>query len=94
MGTAAEQGERNAASPREISQTARSLLARHSHFRGRVESFEFVVEGRMLLVRGSVPSFYLKQVLQTVLKQVTGIQRIDNQVDVVSADGLSSVRRR
>jgi hypothetical protein len=43
-------------------------------------------------VRGRVPSFYLKQVLQTILMRVEGVGVVDNQVDVVSCDGLSSVR--
>jgi hypothetical protein len=74
-----------------VGQAARNVLAQHSHFRGRVDNFEFVVVDRKLLVRGRVPSFYLKQVLQTVLQDLAGIERIDNQVDVVSADGLSSL---
>jgi osmotically-inducible protein OsmY len=48
----------------------------------------------ILMLRGRVPSFYLKQVLQTLLTKVNGVSRIENQVDVVSATGLSSVRPR
>ena len=47
-----------------------------------------------LILRGQVPSFYLKQVLQTLLTQVHGVSRIDNRVDVTSSTGLSSVRAR
>jgi hypothetical protein len=47
----------------------------------------------MLVLRGRLPSFYLKQVLQTLLRDVEGVDRIDNRVDVVSATGLSSVSR-
>jgi hypothetical protein len=79
------------ASLADVSQTARSMLARHSHFRGRADRFEFVVDDCILQVRGRVPSFYLKQVLQTVLQGVAGIRRIDNRVEVVSVDGLSSM---
>ena len=75
-------------------QEARKRLANHYHFRGRVHTFEFVEYDQVLLVRGQVPSFYLKQVLQSVLRDVGGITRIENQVDVVCSDGLSSVRRR
>ena len=46
----------------------------------------------ILTLRGSAPSFYLKQVLQSILRDVPGVRRIDNRVDVVSAAGLSSVR--
>jgi len=41
-------------------------------------------------LRGRVPSFYLKQILQTWLRRLDGVEQIDNQVDVVSATGLSS----
>jgi hypothetical protein len=44
----------------------------------------------VLLLRGRVPTFYLKQMLQSWLKDLDGVSRIDNQVDVVSATGLSS----
>jgi hypothetical protein len=46
----------------------------------------------VLTAKGRVASFYLKQLLQTFLREVEGINRIDNQVDVVSSSGLSSDR--
>ena len=48
----------------------------------------------MLVIRGRVPTFYLKQLLQDALKQIEGVRRIDNRVDVVAFDGLSSVQQR
>jgi len=78
----------------DVTEDVRSLLANHPHFHGRANTFEFFECDRVLLVRGQVPSFYLKQVLQTALRDVAGIRRIDNRVEVVSPDGLSSVRRR
>lgn len=36
-----------------------------------------------LTLRGSVPSFYLKQVLQELLRQVDGVETVLNQVHVV-----------
>ena len=47
-----------------------------------------------LTLTGRLPSFYLKQVLQTLLRDLDGVTRIDNRVDVVSSTGLSSVRPR
>ncbi len=38
----------------------------------------------VLILRGRVPTFYLKQILQTVLKDLDGVQQINNQVDVLS----------
>jgi hypothetical protein len=87
----AEKTETIATSPDNARETARSILAQHSHFHGRVDNFEFVVVDCILVVRGCVPSFYLKQVLQTLLQDMAGIRRIDNRVDVISVEGLSSL---
>jgi hypothetical protein len=76
-----------------LDELACALLARHSHFHGRAEHFQFSEEDGVLMVRGCVPSFYLKQILQTVLSDLDGVCWIDNQVEVVSPNGLSSVRR-
>jgi hypothetical protein len=75
-----------------IEQRAQELLARHSHLRARASTFEFQYYETVLVVRGCVPSFYLKQLLQTVLKELEGIGTLDNQVAVVSSEGMSSVR--
>jgi hypothetical protein len=40
-----------------------------------------------LIVRGAVPTYYLKQILQHVLKGIDGVRLIDNQVQVISATG-------
>jgi hypothetical protein len=41
-----------------------------------------------------VPSYYMKQVLQTLLRGIEDVEQINNEVDVVSVTGLSSVRSR
>jgi len=46
-----------------LARRARDLVARHSHFYGRAEIFEFECSDNVLLVRGRVPTFYLKQLL-------------------------------
>lgn len=71
---------------------AREAIDRHSHFRDRVGGFQFEHRGGVLTVRGRVPSFYLREVLERALKRVDGVLSVDNQVDVVCCDGLSSVR--
>ena len=43
-----------------------------------------VCQEDVLVVCGAVPSFYLKQVLQTVLRDVDGVRQVDNQVAVMS----------
>ena len=75
----------------EVARRAQSLVNSHTHFTGRAHGFDFGVRGDVLIVRGSVPSFYLKQVLQHALKNLDGIRWIDNQVTVVSSEGLSSL---
>lgn len=49
-------------------------------------------EDGVLTLHGSVPSFYLKQVLQELLRGVDCVSRLENDVDVVSSNGLSSTR--
>lgn len=71
---------------------AREAVAKSAHFRGRIHNLHFVERGEALIVLGAVPSLYLKQVLQELVKGVSGVGRVDNLVDVVSAEGLSSIR--
>ena len=75
-------------SKREIERRAYDMLDAHPHFHGRADGFEFACGKDTLVVRGMVRTFYLKQVLQTVLKDVTGVRRIDNQVTVMSDYGI------
>jgi osmotically-inducible protein OsmY len=48
----------------------------------------------LLTLRGQLPTFYLKQTLQSRLLDVEGVKRIDNQVDVVSSAGVSNIRHK
>jgi hypothetical protein len=73
---------------------ARKELGRHRHFRGRVDGFQLEHRDGVLTVRGRVPNFYLRQLLERVLVRVDGVRRIINEVDVVCCDGLSSVRKQ
>jgi hypothetical protein len=77
-----------------VVQRAQAMLNTHIHFRGRAARFEFDFQEDVLIVRGTVPTFYLKQILQRALKDVEGVRLIDNQVQVISAAGLSSIRNR
>jgi hypothetical protein len=47
-----------------------------------------------LTLEGSVETFYLKQMLQTLLRNVENVDRIANDVNVVSSTGLSSEGNR
>ncbi len=67
-------------------QEARDLLRRHPHFTGRADGFKFELFDNKLVVRGRVPTFYLKQLLQHALQQLDGIEEIDNRVEVMRPD--------
>jgi hypothetical protein len=75
----------------EIIRRATAQLSRHNHFRCHLESIAVDCRDGSLLLEGRLPSYYLKQVLQTALRDVPGVRRVYNFVDVVSATGLSSV---
>ncbi len=47
-------------------------------------------EDGLLTLRGEVPSFYVKQILQTRLRDIDGVSQIDNQVEVPPTDSTSS----
>jgi osmotically-inducible protein OsmY len=38
----------------------------------------------MLILRGCVPSYYLKQIAQQAVASLEGVERIDNQIEVIS----------
>jgi osmotically-inducible protein OsmY len=42
-----------------------------------------VLDG-VLVLRGCLPTYYLKQVAQEVVVSVQGVERIDNQIQVVT----------
>jgi osmotically-inducible protein OsmY len=71
---------------------ARDYLEHHPHFKGRLSDVSIDHEGRTVILSGRLPSFYLKQLLQEAVRHVPGVQHVRNQIDVVSVDGVSSVR--
>lgn len=75
----------------DLERLAHQMLAQHCHFHGRDRGLEIAQRDDVLVIRGCVPTFYLKQVLQTALMGLDGVRWVDNQVDVVACDGLSSV---
>ena len=77
----------------DVLRRVKGTLSRSCHFTRHWREISCNYNAGILTLRGCVPSFYLKQVLQSILKDVPGVERIDNRVDVVSAAGLSSVRR-
>jgi osmotically-inducible protein OsmY len=76
----------------DISAIARNYLESHPHFRGRMNDVAIEHDGRTLFLTGRLPTFYLKQLVQEAVRHVPGVQHVRNLIDVVSADGVSSVR--
>ena len=75
-----------------ISTLARDYLHHHPHFRGRVNNVSIQHEGHTLYLTGNLPTFYLKQLVQEAVRHVPGVRQVRNMIDVVSPEGISSVR--
>ena len=60
----------------------RERLDKHPHFRGRTHLIQVRANGGSLVLSGRVPTYYLKQLLQEVVKLLPDIREIDNRVDV------------
>jgi len=67
---------------------ARVLVEAHSQFAGRSQLIEFEYDKGVLVVRGCLPTYYLKQMLQTALKNLEGVRLIDNRVAVDMSEGI------
>ncbi len=76
----------------DLSTLAREHLEHHPHFRGRVNNVFIEHYGRTLQLTGRLPTFYLKQLVQEAVRHVPGVQNVRNMIDVVSSNGVSSVR--
>jgi len=76
--------------PPPIEERARQHLTKNCPYSFCFKDINFEFSDGVLTLRGRVPSFYLKQILQTWLRRLDGVEQIDNQVDVVSATGLNS----
>ena len=61
----------------------RARLEQHPHFRGRSSLYTIEQVDETIVMTGQFPSFYLKQLLQEVIKVMPGVVSIDNQVHVV-----------
>jgi hypothetical protein len=76
----------------DVLQRVRGKLSQSCHFKRHWQEIDCEYREGILTLRGRLPTFYLKQVLQSILKDLLGVRRVDNRVDVVSAAGLSSIR--
>jgi osmotically-inducible protein OsmY len=76
----------------DLSTAAKRHLESHPHFRGRVNDVAIMHEDKTLYLTGRLPTFYLKQLVQEAVRHVPGVQYVRNMIDVVNAEGVSSVR--
>jgi hypothetical protein len=67
-------------------------VARQPHFHGVDAQLNFEQVGSVLTIRGHVPTFFLKQILQRALLDLDGVKQIDNRVEVAYCR-VSKVRR-
>lgn len=81
-----------ARSRNDLTALAQQRLAQHPHFCGRLSGVTVKHEGRNLYLSGRLPTFYLKQLVQEAVRHIPGVDFVYNEIDVVSADGVSSVR--
>jgi hypothetical protein len=61
---------------------ARSVLEESPMFRGRSQWIQIDESDGTLVLEGRLPTYYLKQMLQTVLRDVDGVDEIDNRIAV------------
>ena len=61
---------------------AREVLSQSPLFRGRMNLINVEEQDGNLVLEGRLPSFYLKQMLQTLLRDIKGVVQIDNRVNV------------
>ena len=73
-----------------IKSRVRRVVDQHPHFRGRTETIHVQEHEGKLVLTGKLPSFYLKQLLQDAVCTVDGISRVENRINVVSCNNLSS----
>ena len=72
---------------RPVEDAARERLA-ETHYARLFQQITVHYSDGVLTLRGRLPSFYLKQVLQTLLLDLEGVTRIDNRVEVANAAPL------
>ncbi len=61
---------------------AEECLRRDSHLAQKVISCEFL--NGVLILRGHLPTYYLKQIAQQAVFHLDGVDRIENQIEVIT----------
>lgn len=81
-GALLEGGERIAAMDRLIVDSAHRALRASGY--GQLIKLKALCEHGRVTLQGCVPTYYLKQVAQSVLNSIDGIRNIDNDVKVIT----------
>lgn len=68
---------------------ATELLENHPHFRGRHQSVYCEHSRGALLLQGTVPSYYLKQLAQEAIRDLVDVIKIVNQIRVSDLCGCT-----
>lgn len=79
--------------PHKVLRRAEARLESSPQFFNHLDTLQLEFRQGELIVRGRVPSFYLKSLLTHILSDILGVSRLDNQVEVVSCEALSSPPR-
>lgn len=69
---------------RAVEVRASVLLHSHPHLQHFSSNVQCCFRERCLCLAGTVPSFYLKQLAQETLRDMPGVERIENRIAVVS----------
>jgi osmotically-inducible protein OsmY len=69
--------------PTDVADQARALLLRNPYLALKNVSCEY--NDGVLTLRGYLPSYYLKQIAQTIVANLEGVGRLVNAIEVVPA---------
>lgn len=83
IGLAETVEDQRAAQTKKTLTQARTRLEENPAFRGHSQLIHMDEQDGILVLHGRLPSYYLKQILQTTLGHIDGITEIDNQVEVL-----------
>lgn len=70
-----------------LEKMARELLESHLHFQGRSQFVQCRCIGNRLCLDGCLPSYYLKQLAQEALRELSQFVQLENRIVVVSPVG-------
>lgn len=70
--------------------TFRERMEKHPHFRGRSQWIQPQFRQGVLRLSGCLPNYYLKQLVQTVARDLPNVRRVVNRIEVRNSCGSSN----